>query len=90
MADMDLLSALQMVGTLPQAAQAAKTDIQAGLETAEEKVTDFAYAHLALSAAAVLISFSTFMVLLRRCKAEERRALNAPRTRATNGRRRRK
>jgi putative exporter of polyketide antibiotics len=71
----DLTQALSMVSQLPQTIQSAQTgiqDVQAGLKTAEDKVTQFAYAHLALSAASVVISFAAFLVLLRKCQNEER------------------
>ncbi len=84
----DLMSALQMISQLPQTAAEAKSNIEAGLQSAETKVTDFAYAHLALSAVSVVVGFATFLVLLRRCTNEERMALNGSRPRALNGSRR--
>lgn len=76
---LDLTQALSVIGQIPQTFQTAQTDLQAGiqsaqagLKTAETKVTEFAYAHLALSAASVVISFAAFLVLLRKCQNEER------------------
>jgi uncharacterized protein (DUF2345 family) len=82
----DLTQALSVAGQIPQAfsmveqipqaiqsAQAGFQDVKAGLQTAEGKVTQFAYAHLALSAASVVISFAAFLVLLRKCQNEERK-----------------
>lgn len=73
MGDNDLMSALQMIGQIPATAAAAKTGLQAGLQSAEKQATNFAYAHLALSAATVVIGFATFLVLIRRCQIEERK-----------------
>jgi hypothetical protein len=92
MANTDLINALSFIGQIPQTqadinklAQAAELtkspEFQAGLQAAETKVTNFAYAHLALSAVSVLVGFSTFLVLLRRCQVEEKKAFNGSRRR---------
>lgn len=81
MGNNDLMSALQMIGQLPATAASARTDIQAGLQSAEKQVTNFAYAHLALSATTVVIGFATFLVLMRRCQIEEKKAYNGGRRR---------
>jgi hypothetical protein len=83
----DLIKALSVIGQIPQtqsdisklaqtAEMAKSPEFQAGLKAAETQVTNFAYAHLALSAVSVLVGFATFLVLLRRCQTEERMALN--------------
>ncbi len=96
----DLINALSVIGQIPQTqadinklAQAAEMtnspEFQAALESAQKQATNFAYAHLALSAVSVIVGFASFLVLMRRASLEERKmASNGSRRRATNGRRR--
>jgi hypothetical protein len=86
----DLINALSMIGQIPQTqadinklAQTAEMvkspEFQATLDSAQKQATNFAYAHLALSAATVVIGFATFLVLMRRCALEEKKAFNGSR-----------